>query len=215
MVGKNNRSHGAVIVQQTNRLEHRTYVIFGLVRGGTSMVAGVARGLGLNLGSELPDTHEDQQFVTQDPDAHVIPRAERNVHLYQQIVARNKEHAVWGWKYPQAAEYLDDIWGDIRNPHLICVFRDLTSVAMAHERWHCKTALRALNDLNVDVARNISLLNRVDCPRMMVSYEKALRHPDNFVEQLAEFCCLERNPDFDHKGFMQPEVYKDIEGFFS
>jgi len=211
----NNRSNGAIIVQQSNGLPERTYVVYGLVRGGTSMVAGVMRGLGLDLGSELPDNHEDQSFVTQDPDGHLIPRAERNTHLYEQIVARNKEQAVWGWKYPQAAEYLDDIFGDIRNPHLICVFRDLTSVAMAHERWHNKRALRALNDLNIDVARNISLLNRADCPRMMVSYEKALRHPDNFVKQIADFCGVEPNPSFDHKGFMRPEVYKDIEGFVS
>jgi len=50
---------------------------------------------------------------------------------------------------------------------------------------------------------------------MIVSYEKALRHPNNFVRQISEFCGVEVNSDFDYKGFMQPEVYKDIEGFVS
>lgn len=211
----NNRSNGAIVLKESNGHEKRTYIIYGLVRGGTSMVAGVLRGFGLDLGAGLPDNHEDPNFVTQDPGGHVLPVIERNTRLRELIVQRSSEKNVWGWKYPQAAEYLDDIWGDIRNPHLICVFRDLSAVTMAHERWHNKQALRALNDLNIDMARNISLLSRVDCPRMIISYEKALRHPENFARQITEFCGIEMNPAFDYKGFMQPEIYKTIEGFVS
>jgi len=105
-----NRSNGAIVIQESSRTEQRTYIIFGLVRGGTSMVAGILRAGGLDLGEGLSDNHEDQGFVTQDPDGHLIPRAERNARLYERIVERNKEQSVWGWKYPQAAEYLAEIF---------------------------------------------------------------------------------------------------------
>ena len=208
-----NRSSCSSVLTAPTPKEYRTFIIYGLIRGGTSMVAGVLRGFGLDLGSDLPDNHEDPRFVTHAGGGDIWPRAERNVKLRETITARNAEKAVWGWKYPEAADYVDDIIGNLRNPHLICVFRDLASVTLAHERWHSVQGLRALNDLNLNVARNISLLSRADCPKMMISYEKALRHPDNFAKEITEFCGIDIDPKFDYRGFMQPEVYKKIEGF--
>src|SRR5687768_64110 len=91
-----------------------TVVILGVPRGGTTMVAGVAKRCGLSIGSRLPGNLEDPDFSISD-----VGRMERT------IVARNASMKVWGWKYPRAASYLPELLPKLRNPRIIMVWRDL------------------------------------------------------------------------------------------
>ena len=40
----------------------KTFIIFGVPRGGTTMVARVAEQLGVSMGSGLPSNYEDDEF---------------------------------------------------------------------------------------------------------------------------------------------------------
>ena len=41
---------------------HKTFIIFGVPRGGTTMVARVAEKLGVEMGQNLPSNYEDDEF---------------------------------------------------------------------------------------------------------------------------------------------------------
>ena len=108
-----------------NDLNQKTFIIFGIPRGGTTMIARVAEQLGVGMGSGLPSNYEDDEFnydkmsdaLKEDPK--LMARA-----LLRAINRRNGRHDVWGWKYPRAHLYLPLIIKQVRNPHLICVLRD-------------------------------------------------------------------------------------------
>ena len=69
----------------------RTLVVLGVERGGTSMVAGVLRALGVPMGDRAGLNHEDPAFLKDDPDK-----------LRRAIRTRNKQHDMWGFKVPKA-----------------------------------------------------------------------------------------------------------------
>ena len=45
-----------------NDLNQKTFIIFGVPRGGTTMVARVSEQLGVVMGSGLPSNYEDDEF---------------------------------------------------------------------------------------------------------------------------------------------------------
>jgi len=81
----------------------------GVARGGTSMVAGAARGLGFYMGHALENNNEDLEFKLQ------VAGADEEYHTG----GANVQYRKWGWKFPAAANYLDELLAHVRNPHLI------------------------------------------------------------------------------------------------
>ena len=86
----------------------RTFVVAGVERGGTSMVAGVCRALGVNFGDKAGLNHEDPAFLK-----------ENTSQLKQAIKLRNEKCDVWGFKAPKASLYLDFFEKNLRHPFYI------------------------------------------------------------------------------------------------
>ncbi len=158
----------------------RTFVIFGVPRGGTSAVAGTLMRLGVDMGENLRGNHEDRDFVEKDL-----------AHMKAAIAARNASKPVWGWKYPEAIRYLEDLVADLRNPELILVCRDPAALMMGHVRWHNREAEEALEHALTAQLRNVELVQRLGLRTAVVSYEKAMVFPRHFTRQLARFAGLE------------------------
>lgn len=182
----------------------RTYIVFGEMRGGTSMVAGVMRGMGVYMGPDIAaENHESAAFKKRP-----IPD------LREAVEAANKLHDVWGWKNPHAADYIDRIWGDLRNPHLICVFRDSVSNARGLNRWHPIGSIQGVHQSLLRQQQNLGTILMRNCPSLLISYEKAVRHPDQFVTELSKWMGVKADQrKFDFKGFMSAESYKSLSDY--
>jgi len=191
----------------------RTYIIFGMPRGGTTMTAGVCSLLGLDIGTDLPVNLEDPNFNLEILDGTLD---EKVVHIRSEIKKRNAMQDVWGWKYPSAALYLPRILDDVVNPHLIVVYRDFVAQG---SRAH-RSGKESLDSL---LAQYIRRLNHVrnavaefNCPTIMLSYEKCVRKPNKFMNGLADFLGTDRPDDQTRatiREFMRPDSYKDIRDF--
>ncbi len=195
----------ALLKKGKSRTEgHRTYIVFGVMRGGTSMVAGVMRGLGINMGPDVnAQNHESAEFSGKTPPE-----------MRQALETHNSEHEVWGWKYPNAVDYLDRIWTSIRNPHLICVSRDAVANGRGLNRWHPFGEVQAVHETLLRQQKNLGLIMLRGCPSLMVSYEKAERNKMQFVNELSEWLGVPPNHEaFDFEGFMAAESYKNIEDY--
>lgn len=166
---------------QTQGLHQKTFVCLGVVRGGTSAVAGLLQRLGVFMGHELGNNYEDKRFLHA-----TIPD------MKAAIQERNAEHDIWGWKNPQVANHLDHLMPHLRNPHLIVVYRDLVATMRAHARWHDRSHVRAAQDILLMHHRNWFLVERAECPILMVSYEKLALAPALFVQQMASFLGVPR-----------------------
>ena len=189
-------------------LKEFTVVIFGVPRGGTTMVAGVAEKTGLNIGEALGHNLEDADFDRTTAE-----------HMQAAIAERNSRLPVWGWKYPSASTYLAGLIPFLRNPRFVVVWRDpLTAAIRSVEdvkrqglRHEAETR-RAMQAVEAMVARqmnNVALLKQAGVPALLVSYEKAVRRPQEFIEQLAGFMSMPVPENMAEViAFMEPESYK-------
>jgi hypothetical protein len=158
----------------------KTIVIMGVARGGTSLVAGTVRELGINLGVRLGENHEDPQFLTKDLDR-----------LREIIRERNVVLSTWGWKMPHSIDYIAELQHDLRNPHFIFVWRNTLAAALSQTR-HSDADIHA--GLNFAVQRLTDMkaaIDAVEYPTLLINYEQAIADKDGFIDTLATFLNVE------------------------
>ena len=159
--------------------EPRTVIVFGVMRGGTSMIAGAVRGLGVFMGEDLPVNNEDPHFTYKG-----VPQ------MTATAEARNAAHANWGWKFPMAAVYLEALLPALRNPIFIIVARDFAATAGALARYHSRDMSAAIAEAMSQTQKNVSLARRCQMPTMFVSYERSVEEPEKFLAELSDFVKL-------------------------
>jgi len=188
----------------------RTYVTFGVERGGTSLVAGVLRALGLYLGDIPEGNNEDKAF-------HNKPLGQ----MKATIARRNQEYDVWGWKYPTAASYLPVLSKSIRNAFFIVVYRDVVATALSRAQWDGEFIRRngrmSLHETNAMINANTGFALATRRPVLLVSNEKASQHTSELIDELADFLYVDRPEDDLRKrilAYTEPGRYKNFDDYF-
>ena len=185
----------------------KTFVIFGVGRGGTTMVAGVAKLCGLDIGENLPINMEDDDF-----NIHVLKKAGVNPirHILMSLKQRYETKDIWGWKFPRVIAYLPYLREYLVNPHLILVFRDPVATATRHIQAGTP-AIKAIESVQHQQQRNMALVKEWEAPTLLVSYEKSVQHPEQFVADMCRFLGVERPAKMSEiRKFMHPGQYKRI-----
>jgi hypothetical protein len=168
--------------------EPRTAVVLGIARGGTSMVAGVLRGLGVNMGEDLGFNHEDarvQQIVNRQEFATFAEIARK----------RDVEHGTWGFKFPEASVVMDRFHPALRNPHYLFVIRH----PLARGQSAVKRTGGNIGGSVVEALRSyeaiFAFLDAIDAPVLLINYEQATEDREAATQQIADFIGLEAAPD--------------------
>jgi len=180
--------------------EHKTIVVAGVPRGGTTMVAAAVHALGVYMG---PKT-DLQEFTFEDQAMHSPYPLER----LERIGENNSTHDVWGWKDPGAIHPLKEITYALRNPRVILVFRDMLASVQGERRFDAENGIdRPIDGLIDDVvdryATNWDFVKHTQLPTLLVSYERAIQNREYFLDTLVDFigvpvsdaqrsCALER-----------------------
>jgi hypothetical protein len=131
----------------------KTVVVLGLARSGTSVVTGILRILGVEMGSSIQDkanpfgSFEDKDFALlhreifesansessywNPPSQEAILGLKEEVRAsIEEIVRRKSQNgAIWGWKHPRTILTLELFLPALRNPHLVAVFRNPLGIA--------------------------------------------------------------------------------------
>lgn len=184
---------------EKNDSEFKTFVCFGVPRGGTSAIGGVIRKLGIFMGENVPNNHEDQEMIGRP-----IPKR------LEVIKRRNESQKIWGWKDPNAVNYLHQLAPHLRNPHYIIVTRDVIATTKGHMRWHAREAKFSIGDISVQQQRNFMFALSCEAPVMMVSYEKAILNPKSLLAEMTEFLrCPYPEDEASYVDFLAPGAYKD------
>jgi hypothetical protein len=163
----------------------RTFIVTGVHRSGTSLVASILRHVGIFMGSEINDiVHEDEAF------GKVLEARDRNG-LQLLIGERNAAYGTWGFKLPMLGQWLghDDIVL-FNDPHVIVTFRDPVAVAVRASLSEYQEQMRALRNATDDLGAMVAFVEQLDCPRLLLSYEKSLVFPGDFVDAIIRFCGL-------------------------
>ena len=170
-----------------DKLDKKTVIVLGLARGGTSMVAGTLNKLGVYMGKRLSAIFEDQEFAQciKDNDSRKVKSL---------IHERNSDHDVWGVKHMS----LKRAWHKyFRQPVYIVVFRDLFAVAKRRQIAASSTLFPELFSALKHYAYLLIFLRFTKRPVLLISYEKALNHPAEFVKQVCDFLGITTDRDLD------------------
>ncbi len=169
-----------------NEPAERTIIVSGLGRSGTSMVAAMLAGFGI-LSTEIAyeTTLDDREFL------HLLKFRQAG-DFRAAIAARNQLSRIWGFKLPAINGYLEaPELHAFRNPRLIIVFRDPVAVAARHAIAEQTDPLASFFETLSGMSDLVGFLRAAECPILLVSYEKAVTLPDQFVTALAGFCGVE------------------------
>lgn len=157
--------------------EHRTYVVLGAARGGTSMLAGTLQLLGVPMGS-VDGRHEDPAF-----------HDESNVMgMIGTIKERNRAHPLWGWKLPNTIYYYDRLVGHVRNPVFMVIYRNPFDIFMSAS----SKSGRGLDEVHFNTPLNhyarlqALIREHATVPVHVMSYERACAAPRQLVDELAD-----------------------------
>ena len=206
------RYAASVLLNPPDELEkQRTYAIFGTRRGGTSMVAGLARALGLDLGNvRQRKNNEDPRFQNRPLDR-----------MREVVEERNAEHDVWGWKFPAAGNYLPELSNTLRNPYFVIVYRDPVAAALSQAKrdreFNKRSARLALHESAANSATNTGLALATERPCLLVSHEQAVAKPEGLIDDVAAF--LGQEPPTGELrqqilAYITPGQYKTFDDFF-
>ena len=187
----------------------RTFIVTGLHRSGTSLVASILRQVGIFMGTDLNDNvHEDEALAK-------ILIARDKPALKHTIRQRDANYRTWGFKFPMLSDVLDP--PDIKlftNPHLIIPFRDPVSVAVRRSLSDYQDPMPALRSTVDAITAMVAFVAPLECPTLLLSYEKALVFPADFVATLMRFCDLPRSDTLRDRliGLIEPnrKAYIDV-----
>jgi hypothetical protein len=190
-----NQTNQVTSVKQTNSLKNtgiavlgdqnliksnqKTIIVVGVARGGTSMVAGSLHHLGFFGGERSgPPVYEDvslaEAFENKD-----TKRIQELISLY------NRNHDTWFFKRPSVIDYLDEIHHKVRNPVFIFIFKDIFTVSNRNNISMQQDILKGLSNAQNDYAKILKFLSKNNnINGVLVSYEKALLHTREFVDEL-------------------------------
>lgn len=173
-------NYGMQVLNGPGEPEPATYVVLGLARSGTSMIARCLHALGVPMGDKLSAVYEDV----------VVSRAMEGGTLEQvrEVVAqRNAQHPRWGFKRPAAIHFIERYERELRNPRYIVVFRDVLAIANRNRISIEQDLLQGLRTAAQEYQTLVELVSALRRPTLLVSYEKALLEPEAFVEAMAAF----------------------------
>lgn len=166
----------------------RTFIVTGTQRSGTSMIAAILRQIGVFMGARLNEN------VVEDEDiAEALARDDLDG-LRAIIRDRDATQGTWGFKLPTLDRHLGaNAFAMLRDPHVILMFRDPAAVAVRGALSDYDEPMERLREAVAEQAALVAFADRLRCPLLVLSYEKALAFPDTCVEAVLAFCGLPRH----------------------
>ncbi|MBV9682512.1 MAG: hypothetical protein JO046_12020 [Solirubrobacterales bacterium] len=165
--------------------DHKTIIVTGVSRSGTSMVARALRAGGVFMGHQLDDVvYEDAEV------ADALERQDSEC-LARLAAERNAGFPVWGFKRPNLDEALPPEAARLfRNPRFVVSYRDPVAIARRNRISEHHDEAQALRAAAGASCRMVEFSLALPCPTLLVSYEKALQSPEAAVDRLISFCGL-------------------------
>lgn len=178
----------------------KTICVLGTPRGGTSMIAGILRVLGVNMGENLDvDTNEDIEFLLhegrRDVFSNVFDRERYLGHVKEVVSTRNSLGGDWGWKDPLSSYYIADLAPVLNNLHVIIVWRDAVATIQGEGRFRRANnievdelhVMAGLENINKEYFQMLQFVRSSKVRTLMLSYEKFIHNKRSGINDIAKF----------------------------
>lgn len=169
----------------------QTFVVLGVARGGTSMVAQALHAIGVPMGKKLSAVYEDMEICA--------PMEAGDLSAVREVIlSKNEAHPKWGFKRPGAVKYVNQYLSQLRNPRFVVVFRDIFAITNRNRLSVKQLPLLGLKSAAQQYVELVEFCERQSVPMLLVSYEKALLDKVAFVHALAKFAGVDGAANLEH-----------------
>lgn len=172
-----NSGYSFINFDLNEKRKFKTYIVLGLGRSGTSMVAGALHNLGIYMGDNLGHTYEDPllsgTFERKDFES-----------AKKIIEEKNKNYSTWGWKRPSSINYLNSIEDMFEDVVFLVVWRDIFSIGNRNKISMEYDLFTSMENSLKSYTRLLSFVKNTKKPIVLISYEKAMLSKETFVDLL-------------------------------
>jgi hypothetical protein len=176
-----------------DRSDRYTLACCGSSRGGTSLVSYFFSHANIYMGETSDLNFEDQEM------SHLVLNGKKRK-IIALVRKRNEAYDRWGFKLPEAAYFLQFFDGILRKPVVVFVFRNPLAVArsiLLRDPIYGKD----LRGFSASLQHGLrcyqhfqeQILN-LECPIVLVDFERAVNAPDRLIAELCEALYLEVAP---------------------
>lgn len=162
-----------------------TFLVLGVARSGTSMLAGGLHHLGLFMGRDCARRPAFEDPVLRN---YILREDWRSAEKL--ISEYNCAHQKWGVKIPALINHLESAHSIFRNPHYIVIFRDIFSIANRNRISMKADLFENMHQSLHEYGKIITFLNKHHPPSLLLSQCSALHNKETVVEELVKFCGL-------------------------
>ncbi len=169
--------------------EVRTVIVLGVGRGGTSLIAGCLRALGICMGSSPHPLKHEWSPMIYGPDGKIdLPSTHRVV---QEMDAVQEK---WGWKSPRDVFQLEQLLPLLRDPGFVFVTRDLLEASLSGMEYQDVPLPISLDETALVYRAITTRLRYWPWPALTVAFAEALRHPRELMDLLCSFMSIDPTP---------------------
>ena len=155
----------------------KTFIVLGVPRGGTSMMAGFLRILGIDMGDRIkPDKHEDLDILWKDQN-----------NLVKKIKEYNSRKKIWGFKEPNMATTIYRIKNFFINPHYIIIKRNPEESIKSDLRRNKNTTRQFVENRNLLLRQSIEKIKYTTNNYIELAYEDFIYNPGPNLKKLMQF----------------------------
>ena len=158
--------------------EKKTFVVIGVARGGTSLLAGCLDHLGLFTGDKsckpvFEDVKLANAFENNDLESAKTIISEYNI-----------KHDIWAFKRPSSIDYLYQLNSLLRNPIYLFVFKDIFSISKRNTISMKMGTIQGLKKAHNDYTKILNFIGKEKINAFLFSYEKIMSNREFFIETL-------------------------------
>lgn len=154
----------------------------GAARGGTSIVASTLVYLGIFMGDGAnPPVFEDTRLVDCLEDREALLRV---------VEEYNGRFECWGFKRPAVIQHLSTLHPLLQDPVYLFVFRDVLALANRNTISMGSDPVQSMRQALDSYHTVLDFIQQVQPNGLLLSVEKALVRPADFVDQLVSYLHL-------------------------
>ena len=159
-----------------------TVIVLGVGRGGTSLVAGTLRCLGVSMGEDPHPVKHEWSPVVYTPERQVNVAATR-----RNVEAMNAAHTLWGWKSPADLFVVEAMLPLLRGPAFLIVTRDLVDVTLSSEKYDHTPPEIGFYEAAIVYRLIADRMRFWPYPAAVVPFGEILQNAEGFVELIGSF----------------------------
>lgn len=160
--------------------DKKTFIVVGVARGGTSLIAGTLHHLGVFTGEGSREPVFEDVNLSDVFDKSNMAKAKSIIQEY------SSKYDIWCFKRPSSIDYLNKINALCENPVYIFVFKDIFSIANRNKISVKQDIQKGLKEALQNYEKIISFIEQNDINGLFISYEKVLNNKIAFVDTLSK-----------------------------